>query len=108
MTYDESRALLGEPERPRRPVPIFAIVLGAAAFAGIGVAAGLMVSAKRETENAMVARAAAEAKAAEDARFAAARFTELERVQPMKRLGAHVRRLKQRARQVRLRSCARS
>ena len=78
MTYDESRALLGEPERPRRPVPIFAIVLGAAAFAGIGVAAGLVVSAKRETENAMVARAAAEAKAAEDARFAAARFTELE------------------------------
>ncbi len=78
MTYDESRALLGEPERPRRPVPIFAIVLGAAAFAGIGVAAGLVVSANRATEEAVVARAAVEAKAAEEARFAAARVADLE------------------------------
>ena len=78
MSYDESRALLGEPERPRRPLPILAIVLGAACFAGIGVAAGMVVSARRATEEAVAARAVSEAKAAEDARFAAARVVELE------------------------------
>jgi hypothetical protein len=78
MSYDESRALLGEPERPRRPLPILAIVLGAGCFAGIGVAAGMVVSARRATEEAVAARAVSEAKAAEDARFAAARVVELE------------------------------
>ena len=78
MSYDESRALLGEPERPRRPMPILAIVLGAAFFASVGVAAGLVVSARRATDEAVAARAVSEAKAAEDARFAAARVAELE------------------------------
>jgi hypothetical protein len=78
MSYDESRALLGEPERPRRPMPILAIVLGAACFAGVGVAAGVVFAAKRAESEAVGARVAAETKAAEDARFAAARIAELE------------------------------
>jgi ribosomal protein S12 methylthiotransferase accessory factor YcaO len=59
MSYDESRALLGEPERPRRPMPILAIVLGAACFAGVGVAAGVVFAAKRAESEAVGARVAA-------------------------------------------------
>jgi hypothetical protein len=79
MGYEESRALLGEPERPRRPVPLAAVLVIAALCALAGGAAGLVVSAKRETRAAEEARAAAVADAAEQARFAAAKFEELER-----------------------------
>ena len=78
MGYEESQALLGEPERPKRPAPVVAVIVVSALCALAGLAAGMIVSAKRETRAADEARAAAVAKAAEEARFAAAKFAELE------------------------------